>query len=125
MSVSIGNIKVNKGWGYELIIADEKDYCGKILHFNKNERTSMHYHSLKHETFYVLSGEFDIEIINTRDATHQIFHMECGMKMIMPQNTPHRIISITKGEIIEFSTHDDPLDSYRIDKGSSQEKRIS
>jgi mannose-6-phosphate isomerase-like protein (cupin superfamily) len=113
---------IQKGWGYEKIIVNEKDYCGKVLYFLKDEKTSMHYHINKHETFYVLSGEFDIKIIYTKDASHVKHHLTAGMKLPISQNTPHQIIALTCGEIIEFSSHDDPMDSYRIEEGSSQTK---
>ena len=38
---------VKKGWGYENIIVNNDEYCGKILHFYKDKKFSMHYHLLK------------------------------------------------------------------------------
>ena len=45
-----------KGWGRELWIANSELYCGKILELNEDKRCSIHYHKLKDETFYILSG---------------------------------------------------------------------
>ena len=113
---------IQKGWGYEKIIVNEKDYCGKILYFLKDEKTSMHYHINKHETFYVLNGEFEIKIIYTVDASHTKYHLTAGMKLPIPPNTPHQIIAKSCGEIVEFSSHDYVMDSHRIEEGSSQIK---
>jgi len=115
--------KVNKGWGYELIFANESLYCGKILHFNKNEKTSMHFHAIKTETFYILSGEFIIHTIDTKDASQYTKHLVRGEKMNISKFLPHQIESIETGDIIEVSTHDDPTDSYRVLTGSSQTKK--
>ena len=46
-----------KGWGYELWIHNDTDYCGKLLFFEKGKRCSFHYHKKKTETFYLQSGK--------------------------------------------------------------------
>jgi mannose-6-phosphate isomerase len=112
--------RVEKGWGYELIFADKPAYCGKILHFNTGEKSSMHFHANKEETFYVVSGEYNINTINTQDATQRIVKLTFGQKIDIPRFRPHQIESIVGGNIIEVSTHDDVNDSYRVDQGSSQ-----
>jgi len=48
---------VPKGWGYERWIVNNELYCGKELFIAKDKRLSLHYHKLKDETFWVLSGE--------------------------------------------------------------------
>jgi quercetin dioxygenase-like cupin family protein len=48
---------VQKGWGWESWIANNDQYCGKLLFFKKGKRCSFHYHKKKHETFYVQSGK--------------------------------------------------------------------
>lgn len=113
-------LKVEKGWGHELIFANEPLYCGKILHFNTGEKTSMHFHAEKVETFYVLTGEYNIITIHTYDATRNVTHLMPGEKMDIPRLFPHQIVSVFGGDIIEVSTHDEASDSYRIEEGSSQ-----
>ena len=51
-----------KGWGYELWIANNDLYCGKILHFNKGKKCSWHYHKIKQETFLILFGKVQLKI---------------------------------------------------------------
>jgi quercetin dioxygenase-like cupin family protein len=48
---------VPKGWGYESWIANNDQYCGKLLFFKKGKHCSWHYHEKKHETFYIQSGK--------------------------------------------------------------------
>ena len=114
--------KVNKGWGHELIFADTKDYCGKLLVFDKKgKKFSMHFHDKKDETWYVYKGSFKISYIITDTAetkevilnTADIWHNE--------RLSLHQLMSLEDDSIIfEVSTHDDPEDSYRVAPGDSQ-----
>lgn len=115
--------RVEKGWGYELIFANDPLYCGKILHFDSGYTTSMHFHAIKVETFYVLSGEFNIITIDTTNAQRTLTRLTIGEKMDIPKLLPHKIEAVIGGDIVEVSTHDYETDSYRIEPGSSQ--RIS
>ena len=47
---------ITKGWGYEIIIVNNDQYCGKLLAFDKGKRLSFHYHLLKSETFFCQRG---------------------------------------------------------------------
>ena len=60
---------VKKGWGSELIWATTDKYCGKLLQFRTGAQFSMHFHSEKDETWYVLSGKFLVTCIDTKDAS--------------------------------------------------------
>ena len=70
MSTSIDMKHVDKGWGYERWIVNCKQYCGKLLFFNRGKRCSWHYHKIKDEVFYLQSGKLmvyysDDDDINT------------------------------------------------------------
>lgn len=57
-SVFEDNIEVKKPWGKEVWYAVvPKKYMGKVLHINRGQRTSMHYHEKKDETLYVWGGK--------------------------------------------------------------------
>ena len=63
---------VNKGWGSENIVITNDRYCGKFLNFNKGAKSSMHFHAAKDETWYVQTGKFIVEYIDTStSATHR------------------------------------------------------
>src|SRR5260370_8961170 len=53
---------VPKGWGREVWIANGDLYCGKILEIRKGKRSSLHYHKLKTESFYLRSGRLKLRI---------------------------------------------------------------
>ena len=59
---------VKKGWGNELHIENNHDYCGKLLVFNKGKKFSMHYHVEKYETWYIQKGKLIFRWINPQNA---------------------------------------------------------
>jgi quercetin dioxygenase-like cupin family protein len=99
---------VSKSWGYEKIIINKPEYCGKILHIVKGRSTSWHFHKIKDETFYVQSGS--ITLILEREQivlqTGDCFHIE--------PNTKHKLLANVDSEIIEISTQHFDDDSYRM-----------
>lgn len=128
----IGNVVtlVPKVWGYEKILINTELYCGKILTVLPNGKAcSLHYHKKKIETFNVTRGPLSIEIYGAREdltgvenpildmfiKTH-MFELTEGETITIDPFTPHRFWT-KSGEIAEFtefSTHDDPNDSYRL-----------
>lgn len=115
---SIDRHKPDKSWGWEEWIVNNDLYCGKRLHFTKDGGcTSLHFHKNKHETMYIEYGSFDVVLIDTRTATMSIVTMLSGSSLVIPPNTPHRIIATrTPAVMVEFSTHHEDDDSYRIQK---------
>ena len=118
-SPKLGHIKrVEKGWGYELWIANKPEYCGKLLKIYKDKMTSWHFHAIKDETMFVYNGSVkilwsfgdDIKksnfiILNKGES----FHIRIGMR--------HRIIALEDTDLFEFSTEHFDSDSIRIIKG--------
>ena len=111
---------VEKGWGHEFIWATNDKYCGKMMHFNTGAKFSMHFHSEKEETWYVLSGKFQVEILDTKDASIRTFNLFQGETHHNPPLVPHRLICLEEGTIIEVSTPDSVEDNYRVMPGDSQ-----
>ena len=116
------NGMVKKGWGHEMIWATNDLYCGKLMHFNKDAKFSMHFHSNKDETWLILEGKFELRYIDTKDAsTHSKILKEGDTWRNYPLE-PHQLICIEEGIVIEVSTPDSVEDNYRIGKGDSQAK---
>jgi mannose-6-phosphate isomerase-like protein (cupin superfamily) len=112
--------KVEKGWGSEEIWASNDKYCGKLLHFNEGAKFSMHFHAQKDETWYVLSGEFEVNYIMTQDASIRKTVLRSGNVWRNEPLEPHQLICIKGGTIIEVSTPDSVEDNYRVLPGDSQ-----
>ena len=111
---------VPKKWGWETIIHNDEDYCGKLLNFNKGAEFSMHFHLKKKETWYVAAGEFELTYIDTRDASEHKKIIGPGEIVIIEQGDPHQLKSLGKGQIFEVSTQHFDDDRYRVRKGDSQ-----
>ena len=109
------SVKHPKGWGYELWIANNEKYCGKILHFNKGKRCSYHYHKLKKETFYVESGQ--VQVRYGDEFTSEKVILNPGDNFEVPTGLVHQIVAIEESKIFEFSTTHFESDSYRIELG--------
>lgn len=111
---------VEKGWGSENIWATNDKYCGKLLNFEPGAKFSMHFHAVKDETWYVLSGKFKVITINTSNARRSITYLSTGDVWHNPPLLPHQLICLEQGCIIEVSTPDSVADNYRIEPGDSQ-----
>lgn len=106
---------VQKLWGHEKIIVNNDLYCGKIIVIEKNKIGSFHYHKIKDETFYLLSGKVKLKYSNSDDFDScEELIMEPGSSFRLFPRTRHQIIGLEDSEIIEFSTKDMVEDSYRV-----------
>ena len=112
--------KVEKGWGSEEIWATNEKYCGKFMHFNEGATFSMHFHAHKDETWYVLSGKFEVRYILTQNAKIKTHILNVGDTWRNEPLEPHQLHCIEAGTIIEVSTPDSVEDNYRVLPGDSQ-----
>lgn len=110
---------VNKGWGREEILVN-KDFCGKLLVFNKGSKFSLHFHKKKNELFYVLLGKIRFNYLNLENADKKSKELIIGDSVFIPAGNPHQIEALEDSTIIEISSHHEDFDSYRIEKGDSQ-----
>lgn len=111
---------INKGWGREIVIANNDEYCGKILEFKAGSKFSDHFHKEKHETFYVLDGILNLYYYDLTNGTKLYKLIQPGDVIVINRGEPHQIEAITDSKIMEVSTHHEDSDSYRIGKGDSQ-----
>lgn len=109
--------RVEKGWGHELVIANNEHYCGKLLVFNKGKKFSMHFHKLKHETWYVNKGAFILRLVNLETGAMTEKTIKEGDIIPIRQFLPHQLEALEDGVIFEVSTQHFDLDSYRLWKG--------
>jgi len=110
-----------KGWGSEFIWASNDQYCGKFLHFKKDAKFSMHFHAEKDETWYVLSGQFQVVWIDTTNSSQHRVELNPGDVWHNRPLLPHQLICLQEGTVIEVSTPDSIQDNHRIWPGDSQE----
>jgi mannose-6-phosphate isomerase-like protein (cupin superfamily) len=128
---------IPKGWGGEQIICNNELYCGKVLRMMKGYRCSIHYHLKKTETFWLQSGKLIVYYQDDEDKIKFIqhrsekllyneFYFEDYMERLVlnpgdvfhiPRGRVHQMVAEKDSKLFEFSTTDDPKDSYRIVKG--------
>ena len=112
--------KQEKGWGHEDIWVTNDKYCGKMLHFTRDKKFSMHFHKEKEETWFVISGKFLVRSIDTTDASVHEQILEPGDVWHNPALLPHQLYCMEEGVICEVSTPDSVEDNYRVIPGDSQ-----
>ena len=61
--------RIEKPWGYELLLARTSQYMGKLLHVRAGFALSLQYHNVKEETIYLNDGE---AVLHYRDASGAI-----------------------------------------------------
>ena len=101
--------EVQKAWGKETWIVN-RDYCGKKLVLKKGFRCSIHYHKKKDETFYIIKGK----VLMETDGKKQT--MLPGDSIHITPMLKHRFTGLENSEIMEFSTHHEDEDSYRVEE---------
>ncbi len=100
-------MKVEKPWGYELILTpEESPVTGKILHLNKDARFSLQYHDRKQETLILLSGEA-LLILEDENGVLQEIKMESFKGYFIRPLQKHRAKGITDCDILEASTREE------------------
>ena len=112
--------EVPKGWGKEVHIVNNQDYCGKLLIFEEGKKFSMHYHVDKYETWYVQKGLFLFTWIDPTNAEKKRERLGEGDIVTIYQGIAHQLEAIEDSIIFEVSTPDKVEDSYRVEKGDSQ-----
>jgi len=109
---------VKKGWGYEKLIINKSEYCGKLLFFNAGKKCSWHYHKIKDEVFYLQSGRMIVRYSDQDDLDKaDEIMLEPGMNFYIYPGLRHQMEAIENSELYEFSTEHFDEDSYRIVKG--------
>ena len=111
--------KINKPWGYEVIIEHNEKYVMKKLKMNKGHKCSIQYHEKKKETVYVLSGKLKVYIGDKMTNLEEIIleideleslrladflalsHEQAASQMIISRATFGRIIEIARKKIVD------------------------
>lgn len=95
--------KIEKPWGYELLIACTANYAGKIIFVKKGHRLSLQYHREKDETLYLYEGKARIEIEGSNGQLVQSI-AQPGYCFKVPPLTKHRVEAIEDTTLFEVST---------------------
>jgi len=99
--------KIEKPWGYELILTpEESSVTGKILHLDDGKRFSLQYHDKKKETLALISGKALIILEDEKGDLKEI-EMEPFKGYFIRPFQKHRCKGITGCDIFEASTEEE------------------
>lgn len=115
MTVSKAQV-IEKRWGWEHIIYNGNEYCGKVLEFRRiGDCISMQYHMKKQESWYVTSGEFDFYWIHPRTGKRHHEILKIGDTVTNFPGDTHQVVARKPfSKIFEVSTRHYDEDTYRI-----------
>ena len=92
-----------KPWGTELLVAETKDYIGKVLWMRAGASGAMQYHEKKDETFYLYCGKALIRT-KTEDGSIVEWGMSAGESYHVPPGAIHQVEAQTDCVFFEAST---------------------
>jgi mannose-6-phosphate isomerase-like protein (cupin superfamily) len=108
---------VKKKWGWEQWIQNNDKYCLKVIYCENDIWSSdgkFHYHPVKDETFYILSGILELNI--RRDGIYLTHHLFAEDYYRVEPGVHHRFRSNAGYcKFIEASTTHREEDSIRVD----------
>lgn len=114
--------KIEKGWGFEVVWANNDHYSGKILVFEKaGSRTSMVFHKDRKKSWFVNAGRFKLTYVDVKTGSIQEAVLEEGQTCDFSEVSPHQLEALAQGSIIfEVGTSDHEEDRFRISPGDTQ-----
>jgi len=106
---------VKKVWGTEEWLHNGT-YCMKRMTLRKGFQCSMHYHPIKHETFFVISGRMLLAQPESTFSEPVYSVLGPGEHCVIPTCRLHQFIGLEECTFIEASSHHDDDDVWRIDE---------
>jgi mannose-6-phosphate isomerase-like protein (cupin superfamily) len=114
--------KNDKGWGFEIVFANNDKYCGKLLIFERaGAKTSLVFHKEKAKSWFINAGRFKVTFIDV--ATGEIKQSELteGQTADFGPLGPHQIEALVDNSMIfEVGTADYVEDRFRLAPGDTQ-----
>ena len=114
--------KVDKGWGFELVFANNDKYCGKLLVFERaGAKTSLVFHKEKSKSWFVNAGRFKLTFIDVATGETKHAELEEGKTVDFATLGPHQIEALVANSVIfEVGTGDYVEDRFRLAPGDTQ-----
>ena len=114
--------KNDKGWGFEIVFANNDKYCGKLLVFDRaGAKTSLVFHKEKAKSWFVNAGKFKISYIDVATGEMKQSELGEGQTADFGQLGPHQIEALVDNSMIfEVGTADYVEDRFRLAPGDTQ-----
>jgi len=107
---------IKKVWGEERIFEDSAGLYIKKLVYLAGGKSSLHMHVSKTEYFFVSEGVFNLRWFEAESGEEHQDTLYEGQIILIKPGFAHELFAPLGGTIVEFSTRDDPEDSYRLNK---------
>ena len=117
--------KIDKGWGYEIVWANNEKYSGKLLVFERvGAKTSLVFHKDRAKSWFVNAGKFRISYIDVSTGEMKQSELGEGQTADFGQLGPHQVEALMPNSIIfEVGTGDYVEDRFRLAPGDTQTKQ--
>jgi mannose-6-phosphate isomerase-like protein (cupin superfamily) len=109
------SISESKPWGETRVWHALSHIHGKLIHIRKGERTSLKYHNVKNEVFFVLSGKIKVSFGNEKTLENSEKH-PFRMKVLRPMDVlyvqsecPYRLEALEDSQVIEVGDRVDDV----------------
>lgn len=114
--------QVQKGWGFEIIWANNENYSAKLLVFSRaGAKTSLVFHKDKKKSWFVNSGRFKLTYVDTATGDLKETILEEGKTADFAELSPHRLEALQANSMIfEVGTADYIEDRIRLAPGDTQ-----
>jgi mannose-6-phosphate isomerase-like protein (cupin superfamily) len=116
--------KNDKGWGFEIVFANNDKYCGKLLIFEKaGAKTSLVFHKEKAKSWFINAGRFKVTFIDVATGEIKQSELSEGQTADFGPLGPHQIEALVDNSMIfEVGTADYVEDRFRLSPGDTQKK---
>jgi mannose-6-phosphate isomerase-like protein (cupin superfamily) len=107
------SVKNDKPWGNTIDWHALQTIHGKVITIHKGERTSLKYHSVKNEVFFVLRGLVKATHGNSKTLKngekypYQVSILKPGDILTVQSECPYRLEALEESEIIEVGDRSD------------------
>jgi mannose-6-phosphate isomerase-like protein (cupin superfamily) len=117
--------KVDKGWGFEIVWANNEKYSAKLLIFERaGAKTSLVFHKEKYKSWFINAGKFRVTYIDVATGETKEAILEEGKTADFGALGPHQIEALVANSVIfEVSTADYMEDRFRLAPGDTQTKQ--
>ena len=114
--------KVDKGWGFEIVFANNDKYCGKLLVFERaGAKTSLVFHKDKAKSWFVNAGKFKVTFVDVTTGEMKEAVIDEGKTADFGPLGPHQVEALVAGSVIfEVGTADYIEDRFRLAPGDTQ-----
>jgi mannose-6-phosphate isomerase-like protein (cupin superfamily) len=114
--------KNDKGWGFEIVFANNDKYCGKLLVFDSaGAKTSLVFHKEKAKSWFINAGRFKVTFIDVATGEIKQSELSEGQTADFGPLGPHQIEALVDNSMIfEVGTADYVEDRFRLAPGDTQ-----